>query len=234
MARSIAIIPARGGSKRIPGKNIRDFVGVPALVRSIKLAQKSELFDRVIVSTDRDDIAQLAINNGAVINEIRPEELSNDFATTLDVMSYESSLVGEENCEYICCLYPVTPLLRVHRILEAFNQITSNAADYVYPVLELPVPLDRCIIQNDDKLQTVKKEAEFARTQDLKKIYYDAGQFYFGRINAWINKRPILTGNSTILNLDKWEVVDIDTLDDWSLAEKLFKINQEISEEIHP
>lgn len=221
MSDAVAIIPARGGSKRIHRKNIHPIDGVPAIVGTIKLAEGSNIFEKVIVSTDDSEIANIAISAGAEVNELRPSDLSNDFTTTLDVISYESKKLDNSETKYICCIYPLTPLLKLDRITQGYSYIREGNFDYVFPVLETPVPLSRSFTLFGEKPELVQQSNEVKRTQDLTKYYYDAGQFYFGTIDAWISRRSILNGNARVIPLDRWEVIDIDTPQDLELAKLL-------------
>jgi pseudaminic acid cytidylyltransferase len=223
---SIAIIPARGGSKRIPRKNIKLLNGRPAIAYSIDLALSIGFFDRVIVSTDDPQIAEVSVDFGAEVPFVRSASLSDDFAITLDVIADATqqlrSLGG--NFNYVCCLYPVTPLLKPKRVEQALEILQTGIWDYVFPAIEFPSPIERGFKKSPSGLiEFGFPEYANTRSQDIDKTFHDAGQFYFGKSEAWIEKKPILNGNSTFIQLDKNETLDIDDVDDWRLAELLHK-----------
>ena len=221
---NIAVIPARAGSRRIPNKNIKPLLGKPAISYAIELAKKVEVFDHIFVSTDSQEIASLAINLGAEVPGLRPEILSNDFATTLQVMGFtiDELLQTIPNLDFVCCIYPVTPLLEPKRILEGFELIKSRDLDYVFSVAENNFNPKRSFqIAEYDLVEKFEKNYEFSRTQDLIPYFNDAGQFYWGKSDAWRRRATILGGNSAVIKLGKWEVVDVDTQEDWDLMETL-------------
>jgi pseudaminic acid cytidylyltransferase len=221
---TVAIIPARGGSKRIPRKNVRMLAGKPAIAYPIELALKSELFERVIVSTEDQEIASVAIEYGAEVPFIRSDELSDDFATTIDVISDAAVKLELSNSDLLCCIYPVTPLLTSSRLLEAYELLSSGKWDYVFPASEYTTPIERAFRKDSiGKVNFLAPEFVSSRTQDIEKAYYDAGQFYFGSALVWKAKSPILSGNSTFIVLEKNEVIDIDETGDWELAEVLIQ-----------
>ena len=228
---SIAIIPARGGSKRISRKNIRSLAGKPAIAYPIELALRSELFERVIVSTDDDEIAEVSRKYGAEIPFLRSAELSNDFAITVDVVADATLRLQNKNeaYDYICCIYPVTPLLTISRLKQAFSTLESESWDYVFPAIEYSSPIERGFKKgNTGLIEFSHPEFATTRTQDIPKTFHDAGQFYFGRSAAWLEKRPILNGNSTFIELAKNETIDIDDLEDWTLVENMLISIQKI------
>lgn len=221
---TVAIIPARGGSKRILRKNVKMLAGKPAIAYPIELALSSGIFEQVLVSTDDIEIAQLSRRYGAQVPFFRDPELSNDYSITVDVMAdaVERLQYQGENFEYACCIYPVTPLLQEYRLKEALTVIKSGLWDYVFPAIEFPSPIERGFKKG--RLGGVEfSYPEFAnsRTQDIDKTFRDAGQFYFGKSTAWLEKKPILNGVSTFLELGKYETIDIDDLEDWDMVEKL-------------
>jgi pseudaminic acid cytidylyltransferase len=225
---AIAIIPARGGSKRILRKNVRLLAGIPAIAYPINLALNSGIFKRVIVTTDDSEIVSISRKYGAEVPFLRSAELSNDFAITVDVVadSVQRLRDGGESFDYVCCIYPVTPLLKENRIKEAFGTIASGTWDYVFPAIEFSSPIERGFKKGDSGLIEFSYP-EFAntRTQDIPKTFHDAGQFYFGKSEAWLDKRSILNGNSTFIEMSKNETFDIDDLEDWALVEKLLKLS---------
>ena len=226
---AIAIIPARGGSKRIIRKNIKLLAGIPAIAYPIKLALNSGLFEKVIVSTDDAEIAEVSIKHGAQIPFMRNATLSNDFTITVDVLAdaVEQLLSHGEHYDYVCCIYPVTPLLKGVRLNEAFEIIQSGMWDYVFPAIEFPSPVERGFKRGTSGIvEFINPEFANTRTQDIPKTFHDSGQFYFGTTEAWLKKTPILTGNSTFIELAKNETLDIDDLEDWELVEKLMEIKK--------
>jgi pseudaminic acid cytidylyltransferase len=221
---SVAIIPARGGSKRIPRKNIRMLAGRPAIAHTIELALSSGIFERVIVTTEDPQVAAIAVEYGAEVPFIRSAELSNDFATTIEVIADAVQRLELGNIGLCCCIYPVTPLLTIERLLQAQQLLEEGEWDYVFPASEYTTPIERAFRKDSvGKVNFLHPEFVSTRTQDIEKAYYDAGQFYFGTAQAWGRKLPILSGNSTFIELDKNEVIDIDELADWDLAEQLLK-----------
>ena len=225
---SIAIIPARGGSKRIPRKNVRSLAGKPAIAYPIDLALKSGLFERVIVSTDDQEIASIALKFGAEIPFIRSTKLGDDFTTTVEVISDAVQKLELRSTQYVCCIYPVTPLLIEKRLEQAHELLKAGNWDYVFPACEYSTPIERSFRKNPSgKVDFLNSNYETTRTQDLEKTFYDAGQFYFGITEAWLNKVPILSGNSTFIELEKNETVDVDELADWDLVEFLLKARRQ-------
>ncbi len=228
--KSIAIIPARGGSKRIPGKNIKDFLGKPIIAYSIEAAKKSNLFDQIIVSTDDQGIADISLKYGASIPFMRSTKNSDDFATTMDVLTEVLSEFKEKSdtkFEFVCCIYPTAPLINYKRIQEGFRLITDNEYYCVYPVCRFSYPIWRGLeITKEGKTAMIWPEYMRTRSQDLKKVYHDAGQWYWYRSNKLINSEFIKNIHTIIL--DDYEVQDIDNLMDWKLAEMKYKlINEE-------
>ena len=223
---SIAIIPARGGSKRIPRKNIKSFAGKPAIARAIDCAGTSNLFSRIIVSTDDQEIATIARDYGAEVPFIRSSRLSDDYTTTIDVIADAlMNLKGEtDQSDLVCCIYPVTPLLNSSRLKEAKELLSGGDWDFVFGAIQFESPIERAFYKNATG-EVLFRDYKFVetRTQDLPSSYHDSGQFYFGRRSAWISRSTVLGANSTFIQLDKHEVIDIDTEEDWALAEYIFE-----------
>lgn len=227
---AIAIIPARGGSKRIPRKNINLLGGLPAIAYPINLAIKSGLFERVIVSTDDQEIANLSLELGAEVPYLRSKELSNDFAITVDVIADSIIQLKEQGniYDFVCCIYPVTPLLRIERLKEASEIIRLGDWNYVFSAIEFSSPIERGFTKGVSGVVNFKfPEFVNTRTQDIDKAFHDAGQFYFGKVDAWLAKLPILNSKSTFIELDKHETFDIDNLNDWGLVEKILRFNKD-------
>lgn len=224
---NIAVIPARGGSKRIPRKNIRNFHGRPMISYAIKVAQKSQLFDRIIVSTDDEEIAAISENYGAGVPWRRSPELADDFATTLDVMQDAAQKLSSEvppNTK-ICCIYPTTPLLRAHYLQVGASVIHDHEWDYVFSAVRNASPIQRSFYVTDSaQVQLNFPEYELIRTQDLPVSFHDAGQFYWGSLESWENKLPVFSQKSTIIEIPNHLSVDMDREEDWMLAEKLYSL----------
>jgi pseudaminic acid cytidylyltransferase len=220
---NIAVIPARGGSKRIPRKNIKEFNGKPAISYAIKAALESQVFSEVIVSTDDEEIAEYSRSQGAKIPWLRSEQLSNDFATTSQVMQDAVLNLESDNFDNVCCIYPVTPLLRPKYISEGLRVLNDGNWDYVFSAIKNDSNPQRFFTLNSsNSVSMLFPEFELTRTQDLQQTFYDAGQFYWGKKSAWLDKRPIFDSLSTIIEMSKEDAVDIDTFSHWKLAEDLY------------
>ena len=223
---NIAIIPARGGSKRIPRKNIKLFHGLPVIAYAIKAARESEIFDEVFVSTDDEEIAEVAMSCGATIPWMRSKDLSDDHATTIRVMQdtvnkLSTNLIDLEN---ICCVYPVTPLLRPNFLSQGFKTLQNGNWDYVISAVRVGTPKERFFSLGATKqIEMHFPQYEATRTQDFSPSYHDAGQFYWGRKSSWALGVPIFSSHSTFIEIPSELSVDVDTLDDWRLAERLFE-----------
>lgn len=229
--KSIAIIPARGGSKRIERKNVRLLAGKPAIAYPIQLALNAGIFDRVVVSTDDPEIAQISQRFGAEVPFIRSSKLSDDFTVTVEVIAAAAEELRNQGSQFdeICCLYPVTPLLKVNRLTEALEVLKAGPWDYVFPAIEFASPIERGFKKSlSGGIDFRYPEFANTRTQDVEKTFHDAGQFYFGRASAWLERKPILNGYSTFVELDKHETIDIDDLEDWVLVEKLIDIQSRV------
>jgi pseudaminic acid cytidylyltransferase len=219
----LAIIPARGGSKRIPRKNIRDFAGRPMIGYAIGAARESGVFDRIVVSTDDDEIAAIAKEQGAEVPFMRPPELSNDTAGTVPVLQHAMRALHCPADAEVCCIYPGVPLLQAKVLGEALDLLHTSGCDFVFPVLEFPSPVQRALTRDaDGRTRSMFPEHADTRTQDLTPAYHDAGQFYWGTAAAWQSGRSPHLGARTLV-LPSWAAVDIDTPDDWARAEALFR-----------
>ena len=221
----IAIIPARGGSKRIPKKNIKDFHGKPLIAYSIQAALESKLFDKIIVSTDDEAIAQVARSLGAQILK-RPKELADDFTPTIPVIAHaiKASCGRLNEIEAVCCIYATAPFVQAKYIKEAHEKLLACAADYAFSATSFPFPIQRAIKIKDEKVEMYYPEHFNTKSQDLEEAYHDAGQFYWGRVEAWLEEKPIFSKNSTAIILPRYLVQDIDTLEDWKRAELMYKV----------
>jgi len=224
--RRIAIIPARGGSKRIPRKNIKQFLGKPIMAYSINAALESGLFDTVMVSTDDEEIKDIALEYGADVPFLRSEKNSDDFATTVDVLLEVLSKYEQSGDKFIqgTCLYPTAPFVNKDLIIESYKLLTSSSADTVLPITVFSYPIDRALeLKTDNGVKFIKEENSFQRSQDLKEFYHDAGQFYTFDTKVLRDKKSLFTDNSYAIVLSNLQVQDIDNLDDWQLAELKFQ-----------
>ena len=224
----LAVIPARGGSKRIPRKNIKEFHGKPMIAWSIQAALNSGCIDEVWVSTDDEEIAAIAQTYGAKVPFIRPAHLSDDFATTADVMQHavqECQIQYQQLPDYVCCLYATAPFVQQQDLLQGFELIQSKDLDYVFSATNYSFPIQRAIkIDSDGKVSMFSPEYFNTRSQDLEEAWHDAGQFYWGKTSAWLNKSVIFSSNSKIVPLPQFRVQDIDTVQDWQRAELIAQI----------
>lgn len=221
----VAIIPARGGSKRIPRKNIKDFAGKPIIAYSIEAAQRSELFDRIIVTTDDEEIANLARRYGAEIPFMRPKELSDDHTATIPVIAHAiQTLQNDSVIDYACCIYATAPFVRSADILDAYNALITHHKHYAFPVTTFPFPIQRGVKRDDEgNIEMFTPEHFTTRSQDLEEAYHDVGQFYWGMSDAWLEGKPIFSDAATTIVLPRHLVQDIDTPEDWLRAELMHK-----------
>ncbi|NDK55514.1 pseudaminic acid cytidylyltransferase [Pontibacter fetidus] len=224
--KSIAIIPARGGSKRIPRKNISNFLGKPIIAYSIELALKSGLFAEVMVSTDDEEIATIARQYGAKVPFMRSEATADDFATTAAVLEevLNNYKTEGETFDFGCCIYPTAPLLKISTITEGFKLLTTNQFDTVFPVQKYSYPIWRSLKLQDGKAKLNWPENLNSRSQDLPSAFHDAGQFYWFRVDKFMSQKALFTENSGAVTLEELEVQDIDNLTDWKLAELKYKL----------
>ena len=222
---NICVIPARGGSKRIPRKNIRNFCGKPIIAWSIQAAQLSGCFDEVIVSTDDYEIAELARQWGAHIPFMRPPGLADDFSGTTPVIAHAIRWYVDQghNPEAICCLYATAPFVKSCEIVKGFEMLTHVPADrFVFTATPYASPIERAIRINamSGEAYMCQPDQFCKRSQDIETAYHDAGQFYWGRSNAWLHSGNLFQCGKPLL-LPRWRVLDIDTEDDWTHAELL-------------
>lgn len=224
---NIAIIPARGGSKRIPRKNIKLFCGKPMIVWSIETALNSGCFDRVIVSTDDAEIAEVAKKAGAEVPFFRPTELADDFASTEDVIIHAVQTLDKSGKppELICCIYPTAPLLQPESLQHGLTLLQQKHLHYALSVASYAYPIQRALrLDQDSRLEMFQPEHRDARSQDLTPAYHDAGQFYWGTRRAWLERQVIFGSNSAAVVLPRYRVTDIDTEEDWICAELMFRM----------
>lgn len=224
--RKIAMITARGGSKRIPRKNIKEFCGKPILAYSIEAALSSGCFDTVMVSTDDGQIAQVAKQYGAQVPFFRSEETSNDYAATADVILEVLSEYQKraESYDLVCCIYPTAPFLTGERLRQAMSLLEDGEADSVLPVVRFSFPPQRSVVIKDGFLQPKWPECMPMRSQDLEPFYHDAGQFYCLRTESFLKQKKLIMDKTVPLELSELEVQDIDTLQDFRLAEVKFRM----------
>jgi N-acylneuraminate cytidylyltransferase len=222
---NLAIIPARGGSKRIPKKNIKDFLGKPIIAYSIETALKSGLFDEIIVSTDDPEISDVAIKYGAKVPCFRSSETSNDFASLSDVMNEVILFYKNRNIrfDYVCCILPTTPLVTMENLKLGYGLITNSEFDSIRPIVRYSYPIQRAFRYNKNGgVELFNPEHLWSRSQDLEPAYHDAGQFY------WFYFEKGLTGtNRGAFIIPEKDVQDIDTLEDWDIAELKYKMRNE-------
>lgn len=220
---SIAIIPARGGSKRIPQKNIRDFCGKPIIAYSIEAALKSNCFDEVMVSTNSEEIACIARRHGASVPFLRSEQNSNDFATTADVIAEVLNEYRSRGKNYDCfaCIYATAPFVTAERLKDAMK--FANGANAVVPVVRYSFPPQRACVIRDGSLVYLQPQYEQTRIQDLEPVYHDCGQFYLGICNTFREFHTLMPPDTKPYIVPEEEAQDIDTLSDWRIAEFKYK-----------
>ena len=229
MAKCVAIIPARGGSKRIPRKNIKNFHGKPLIAYSIEVALNSKLFDKVVVSTDDEEIASIAKTYGAYVPFVRPKELSDDFTGTEDVVNHTLEYLTDkgEMFDYACTLYATAPLLQEKYLIEGFEKLKNSDALHAFSVTSMPFPIQRTFkIDENERCEMFMPEHYMTRSQDLEEAYQDAGQFYWTELNE--ESDEIMFGKDSIpIVLPRHLVQDIDTLEDWKRAEIIYRVLEE-------
>ena len=224
---NIAIITARGGSKRIPGKNIREFSDKPIMVYSIESALSSNLFDEVMVSTDNEEIAKIAEAHGAQVPFFRSAKNSDDHATTFDVLEEVLNSYAKRNktFEYGCCLYPTSPFTRSSLLKRSFDKLVEERLDVVFPAIKYSYPIQRALkIDAHGRATMVEPEHLNTRTQDLEMRYHDAGQFYWFKTSKLLETKSLWTENTGIIEIDEMECQDIDNEIDWEIAELKYKL----------
>lgn len=226
MFKCVAIIPARGGSKRIPRKNIKLFHGKPLIAYSIEAALQSELFEKVIVSTDDEEIARIAKEYGAEVPFLRPEKLSDDYTGTGAVIKHAVDFLKDkgESFDFVCSIYATAPLIQKEYLLEGFESLKKSDACMSFSVCSMPFPIQRTFkITSNNRCEMFWKENFTTRSQDLEEAYQDAGQFYWRNLNK--SMTDITFGQESIpVVLPRYLVQDIDTLEDWETAEVLYEV----------
>jgi pseudaminic acid cytidylyltransferase len=226
---AVAIIPARGGSQRIPRKNIRPFCGQPIIAYSIQAALQSQLFDQVIVSTDDKEIAEVARSYGAQVPFLRPKTLADNYTGTAAVMANAVNFLAEKSTlpDYSCCIYATAPLLQMEYLQKGWQELSSRTdKSFSFSVTSYTSPIQRAFTLTDDGLRMFYPEYYMTRSQDLLPAFHDAGQFYWGKSHAWLNEEVMYSPLSIPIQLPRQLVQDIDTLEDWQHAELLYQILQ--------
>jgi len=225
----LCVIPARGGSKRIPKKNIRNFCGKPIISYSVEAALASNCFDKVIVSTDDEGVADIAKQCGAEIPFLRPAELSDDYTGTGDVVKHAINWYENQGVEvdYVCCIYATAPFVDSKYIIDGYEKLSLSKKSYAFSVTSFPFPIQRAIrINSSNEVEAVWPENIFKRSQDLEECYHDAGQFYWGISDAFLNDEKIFSPASLPVLIPRYLVQDIDTQEDWERAELMYHAMQ--------
>ena len=228
--KSVAIIPARGGSRRIPKKNIRSFAGRPMIAWPIDAARQSGMFERIIVSTDDDRIAEIATNEGAEAPFVRPANLADDHTGTAAVIGHAVNwLMQTGDCpDAVCCIYATAPFLQPSDLVASGRILEQGQWNYVFSATEFAFPIFRAFrVLESGGCEMFYPEHRMTRSQDLPVAMHDAGQFYWGRPQAWIEDKPMFDRLAHAFQIPSWRVQDIDTEDDWKRAEILWKTLQE-------
>lgn len=226
MGNIIAIITARGGSKRIPRKNIKPFLGKPIITYSILAAIEAECFDKVMVSTDDEEIANIARSLGTEVPFFRSSETSNDFATTADVLIEvinDYARLGEQFA-YACCLYPTAPFVSAEKLRRGYELLVETGADSVIPVVRFGYPIQRALQVQNDRLSMIWPEHINSRSQDLMPAFHDSGQFYWFSVPRFMESKSLFTNFTVPFIVSESEVQDIDNEEDWKIAEMKFRL----------
>ena len=222
----LAIITARGGSKRIPKKNIRKFCGKPIIQYSIEAALTSGIFDEVMVSTDDRDIKEIAERCGAKVPFIRSAETAGDMAMTHEVVLEVLAEYQKRGMavEYVCCIYPTAPFITPQKLIESRKKLEETGADGVVPVVAFSFPPQRCFVLEGDKVKFKWPQNRLVRSQDLEKWYHDCGQYYFMKVSSFVQEKSLIMEHTIPMIMDEMEVQDIDNYEDWELAELKYKL----------
>lgn len=226
--KNIAIITARGGSKRIPKKNIKEFCGKPIIAYSIEAALDSGVFDEVMVSTDSEEIAEIARRFGASVPFMRSEKTSNDYATTVDVIAEVIDEFKNKGIsfDYFTCIYPTAPFIDGELLRDAIQKLGDSGADSLVPIVRFSFPPQRAFVIRDGVVRYEFPEHEKSRSQDLETIYHDCGQFYICSCDALARHNSLITSNTIPYIMPEERVQDIDTMSDWEIAEAKYKVLQ--------
>jgi len=221
----LAVIPARGGSKRIPRKNIKLFCGKPIIAYSIQACIESALFDEIIVSTDDIEIADVAKQYGASVPFLRPDDLADDFTGTNDVVKHAIKWALNKNMpiEYACCVYATAPFLEPKYLVEGFERLVKTGTQFSFSITSFPFPIQRSIRITDDRIEPFYPEFISKRSQDIEDAYHDAGQFYWGTVKGFLDDVSIFSSASSPVRMPRHLVQDIDTTEDWYRAELMYQ-----------
>jgi pseudaminic acid cytidylyltransferase len=226
---NICIIPARGGSKRIPRKNIKEFCGKPMIAYSIECALASNIFDEIVVSTDDEEIAEVAKTYGATVPFMRPAELANDHAGTIPVIAHALQWFEASGLtpSAVCCIYATAPFIQLDDLKQGLATLESGPWEYVFSATSFGFPIFRSFKRYDDgSVEMFFQEYFETRSQDLPEAFHDAGQFYWGRPSAWSGNKRFFDRSSNVVMLPRWRVQDIDCAEDWKRAEVLMRLLQ--------
>lgn len=223
-SKKVAVIPARGGSKRIPNKNFKNFLGVPAILRTIEILSECSIFDQIVVSSDSDHILEL-VSNSIATGLKRPPELSEDTTPTVPVVGHAIETLSLGADALVCCVYPINPFLTATSVANGLELLTfSRHADYVCPIVSYPYPPQRALLRDAEGMLNLEHpDFTWVRSQDLAELYHDAGQWYWGRAETWTSGKPMLM-NTLGQVIPRWMSQDIDTEEDWECAELLFEV----------
>lgn len=223
----VAVIPARGGSKRIPRKNVLPFCGRPMITWPIAAAQASGCFDRIVVSTDDDEIAKVAVAAGAEVPFVRPAALAGDHTPTIPVVAHaiEQLRAAGSDPEVVCCIYATAPLLQPASLREGLSLLESRDCQYAFSVTSFPSPIQRAFrVTPEGRIEMFHPDLFNVRSQDLEPAYHDAAQFYWGRAEAWLQGEQLFSREAVPVFLPRHLVQDIDTPEDWAAAEAMFRV----------
>lgn len=229
--KKLCIIPARGGSKRIPKKNIIDFLGKPLIAYSIDYALNSGVFDEVVLSSDDEEIIEIALKYGAKAPFVRDKNLSDDYTSSTAVVQNAIKLLQDKNqfFDTVCCLYATAPLLNAKILKEAYEKFILNQSQFLFAATEFDYPIQRAFYLDEKNQVYMFDEKHYkSRSQDLKKAYHDAGAFYFGTSKAWLEEDFMFKPHSSVFVLPRTLVCDIDTLQDLEFAKILYKVNHNV------
>ena len=227
--KTVAIITARGGSKRIPRKNIKEFMGKPMISYAINAALDSKIFDEVMVSTEDKEITQVALDYGAKVPFLRSEKTANDYATTEDVLIEVIEKYDKlgKNFDEICCIYPCVPFLTSEILKKAYDKFKTSNANSLIPVVKYSFPIQRAFkINKYGHLEYREPENSQKRSQDLESMYHDVGMFYFSKTDSLMKYKNLVGEETTYLEMKETQIQDVDTLEDWELAELKYKIGK--------
>lgn len=227
--RMLAVITARGGSKRIPRKNIKEFCGKPILLYSIDAAKEAGIFDEIMVSTEDGEIAEIAEKNGASVPFLRSSATADDFATTAQVLTEVLEEYGKRGdyFTHMCCIYPTAPFVTGEKLREAMELLIKEKADAVMPVVKFSFPPQRGVIEKDGRIVPKHPECMNSRSQDLEPVYHDSGQFYCVNVESFLKEQKMIMDCTLPVFMEEMMVQDIDTIEDWEIAEMKYRINME-------